>query len=245
MLKPFHTRHVVLCLCLVLAGCGEQEKVTEDPAGRSEVVDPRVLTQRAIDKQAIGAFEEAIEILDKALAVDPKFVPAHYRKGSVYEEWDRRDEAIEAYKRTLEIDPENIDARMGLGAVYAKSVLNDLAVEEYLKVAEAKPGDAEIHFKVALEYWYLQRLPQAAEYYQKTIAINPEYLQAHLNLASVYERMKEWDKALREIAISLQLGKETHNQQAVSIAERKLAFFKGRMNLTAKEMKRRTEPPFE
>ena len=227
MLKFSHTRHVLLCLFLGLAGCGEQEKVADNPTGRSKAAASRALTQQAIDKQAMGTL----------LTRDP----------TVYTStrlWRSAPEVL-AYKRTLEIDPENTDARMGLGAVYAKSILNDLAVEEYLKVAAAKPGDAEIHFKVALEYWYLQRLPQAAEYYQKTIAINPEHLQAHLNLASVYERMKEWDKALREIAISLQLGKETHNQQAVSIAERKLTFFKGRMNLTAKEMKRRTEPPFE
>jgi tetratricopeptide (TPR) repeat protein len=227
MLKLPHIRHVLLSLFLILAGCGEQEKVTKNPTDRSKAATSRALTQRAIDKQVMGTL----------LTTDP----------TVYTStrlWRSTPEVL-AYKRTLEIDPRNTNARMGLGAVYAKSVLNNLAVEEYLKVAEANPGDAEIHFKVALEYGYLQRLLQAAEYYQKTIAINPEYLQAHLNLAIVYERMKEWDKALREIAVSLQLGKETHNQQAVSIAERKLAFFKGRMNLTAKEMKRRTEPPFE
>ena len=227
MLRLPRIRHVLLCLFLVLAGCGEQKKVVEDPTGRSKAATSRALIQQAIDKQAMGIF----------LTRDPTVFTSTRL-------WRSTPEVL-AYKRTLEIDPRNTNARMGLGAVYAKSVLNNLAVEEYLKVAEAKPGDAEIHFKVALEYWYLQRLPQAAEYYQKTIAINPGYLQAHLNLASVYERMKEWDKALREIAISRQLGKETHNPQAVSIAERKLTFFKGRMNLTAKEMKRRTEPPFE
>jgi hypothetical protein len=56
--------------------------------------------------------------------------------------------------------------------------------------------------------------------------------------------MKKWDQSLKEIALSIQLGKQTGNQQAVSIAENKLLFLKGRMDLTEEEMERRTKPPF-
>jgi lipopolysaccharide biosynthesis regulator YciM len=76
------------------------------------------------------------------------------------------------------------------------------------------------------------------------IEIDPKHLQAHLNLISVYERMKNWGKAIEEIEIVKWLAGETQNQPAMSIAERKLKFIKGRMNLTEEEMKRKTEPPF-
>ncbi len=233
----------ILCLgfVLILAGC---EGSVEDPAAPSEITDPGELTQRAFQKQEIGAFEEAVEILNKALEIDPKFVPAHYRMGSVYEEWDQRKEAIAAYQQALEVDPKHLDARLGLASAYGKSFKNELAILEYEKAAALKPTDPEIHFKIALEYWYLQKLPETAEHYRKVIAMNPGHLQAHLNLASVYEHMKEWDKSLKEIALSLQLGKQTGNQQAISIAENKLLFLKGRMNLTEEEMERRTKPPF-
>ena len=230
-----------LVIVLILAGC---EGNSEDPVVPSGVTDPQELSQRAFQKQEIGAFEEAIEILNKALEIDPEFVPAHYRMGSVYEEWDRRKEAIAAYQQTLKIDPNHMDARLGLASTYGKSLKRELAILEYEKAAALKPTDPEIHFKIALEYWYLQKLPETAEHYRKVIALNPDHLQAHLNLASVYEHMKEWDQSLKEIAISLQLGKQTGNQQAVSIAENKLLFLKGRMNLTEEEMERRTKPPF-
>lgn len=226
---------------LILAGC---EGSAEDPVVPSGVTDPQELTQLAFQKQEIGAFEEAIEILNKALEIDPKFVPAHYRKGSVYEEWDQRKEAIAAYQQALKLDPKHLKARLGLASAYGKSRKNELAIREYEKVAELKPTDPEIHFKIALEYWYLQKLPETAEHYRKVIALNPDHLQAHLNLASVYEHMKKWDQSLKEIALSIQLGKQTGNQQAVSIAENKLLFLKGRMNLTEEEMERRTKPPF-
>ena len=226
---------------LILAGC---EGSAEDPVIPSGVTDPQELTQRAFQKQEIGAFEEAIEILNKALEIDPKFVPAYYRMGSVYEEWDQRKEAIAAYQQALKIESNHMDARLGLASAYSKSLKSELAILEYEKAAALKPTDPEIHFKIALEYWYLQKLPETAEHYRKVIALNPDHLQAHLNLASVYEHMKQWDQSLKEIAISQQLGKQTGNQQAVSIAENKLLFLKGRMNLTEEEMERRTKPPF-
>lgn len=241
LMSKLNFQSIFLAFILILAGC---EGNVEEPVIPRGVTDPEELTQHALKKQEIGAFEEAIEILNKALEIDPKFVPAHFRKGSVYEEWDRRKEAVTAYQKALTLEPNHLEARLGLASAYGKSRKNELAILEYEKAAVLKPTDPEIQFKIALEYWYLQKFPETAKHYQKVIALDPSHLQAHLNLASVYEHMKEWDKSLKEIAISLQLGKQTGNQQAVSIAENKLLFLKGRMNLTEAEMERRTKPPF-
>ncbi|MBV51113.1 MAG: hypothetical protein CMH77_01200, partial [Nitrospinae bacterium] len=173
-----------------------------------------------------------------------KFAPAYYQKGLIYEEWDKRKEALEAYLKAVELDPTYDDARLGLASVYGKSVLNDLAVEQYLEVAETRKNDPELQFKIALEYWYLQNIPKTANHYVRVIEIDPKHLQAHLNLISVYERMKNWGKAIEEIEIVKRLAGETQNQPAISIAEKKLKFIEGRMNLTEEEMKRKTEPPF-
>ena len=244
MSKPI-IQVLILSLCLILAGCEGGEDAGEGPVVPPGVTDPAELTQLAFQKQEIGAYGEAIEILNRALEIDPKYIPAHYRMGSVYEEWDRRKEAIAGYQQALQLDPQHLDARLGLASVYGKSFKNELAIMEFEKAAELQPADPEIQFKIALEYWYLQKLPETAEHYRKVIALNPGHLQAHLNLASVYERMKDWDKSLKEIAISLQLGKQTGNPQALAIAENKLLFLKGRMNLTEEEMERKTKPPFK
>ena len=122
--------------------------------------------------------------------------------------------------------------------------MNDMAVLEFIKVAELTPDDPEIHFKIALEYWYNQHLPETAAAYLKVIAIDPDHLQAHLNLASVYERMKQWEPAIAEIDISIKLAEATGNMQEKSIAENKLKRLKGRIHMTEEEMLRKTQPPF-
>jgi tetratricopeptide (TPR) repeat protein len=141
---------LIFWVVLIIAGC---EGTVEDPVIPSGVTDPEELTQHAFQKQEIGAFEEAIVILDKALEIDPEFVPAYYRMGSVYEEWDQRKKAVAAYQQALKLNPNHLDARLGLASAYAKSFKNELAIVEYEKAAVLKPTDPEIQFKIALEYW--------------------------------------------------------------------------------------------
>lgn len=238
--------HLLAVTALIsLVGCSGEESAKEPPVIPTGVTDPAKLTQLAVKKQEIGAFEDAIILVNKALEIDPVNLQAHYRTGLIYEEWGKKKEAVQAYQTTLKLDPNHVESRLSLASTYGKQLKNELAIMEYEKAALLKPKDAEILFKIALEYWYLQKLPQTAEYYQKVIDLNPDHLQAHLNLASVFERMKKYESALKEISISLQLGKKTGNQQAISIAENKLLFLKGRMNLTEEDWKRKTSPPFE
>lgn len=242
----FKLFHLSLALfCLFLNGCDGSTKEENVKSSPSQASDPAELIKSAVNKQETGAYDEAINILNQALEINAQFAPANYQKGLIYEEWDKREEALKEYKKAIEIDPAYDDARLGLASVYGKSVLNDLAVEQLLKVAETRKDDPEIHFKIALEYWYLQDIPKSANHYARVIEIAPEHLQAHLNLISVYERMKNWGKAIEEIETVKWLAGETQNQPAMSIAERKLKFIKGRMNLTEEEMKRKTEPPFD
>ena len=110
----------VFSLCLILSGCGGDGESPDNAAARVSATDPETLTQMAIKKQEIGAFEEAVELLDLAFATDPEYLPAHVRRGHVYREWDRRKDAVRAYGQALAIDSGNVESRLGLAEVYAK-----------------------------------------------------------------------------------------------------------------------------
>ena len=245
MTKTLIFSSVLLVLCLTLTACGGESGVQENASKKVSATDPEALTQKAVRKQEIGAYEEAIELLSSAVSADPGFLPAHIQMGHVYREWDRRKDAIRVYGQALVIDPENVESRLGLAEVYAKMNRNDMAIREYLKISETRPDDPELYFKLALEHWYIQDLEGAAKHYNKVIALNSDHLQAHLNLASVYEKMKKWEKAIEEIEIAQRIGRETNDEHAISIAEKKRGFIKGRMNLSKEEFDRKTQPPFD
>ena len=236
---------IFLCTFMMLMACDSIIETTEDVRSTALSKDPKVLLENSKEKQRIGAYDEAIEILNVAVKIDPKFVPAYNQMGLILFEADKKDESIEAFKNAIAIDPENLNSRLGLGKTYSMITRNDLAVEQYLKAADLKKNDPEILFKIALEYWYHQNLEKSKEYYNKVLEIDSSHIQTHLNLISVYESLEEWKKAIREIEVARQLGKEKNDSSVVSIAERKKKFIIGRMNLTEEEYQRKSQPPFD
>ena len=236
---------VFLFTLIMLMACDNNLETSEDTQPAALSNDPKVLLENSKEKQRIGAYDEAIEILNVAIKIDPKFVPAYNQIGMILFEADKKNESVAAFKNAIAIDPENLNSRLGLAKTYSMITRNDLAVEQYLKAADLKKNDPEILFKIALEYWYHQNLEKSKEYYNKVLEIDSSHTQAHLNLISVYERLEEWKKAIREIEISRQLGKEKKDSLVVSIAERKKKFILGRMNLTEEEYQRKSQPPFD
>ena len=236
---------VFLFTLIMLMACDNNLETSEDTQPAALSNDPKVLLENSKEKQRIGAYDEAIEILNVAIKIDPKFVPAYNQIGMILFEADKKNESVEAFKNAIAIDPENLNSRLGLAKTYSMITRNDLAVEQYLKAADLKKNDPEILFKIALEYWYHQNLEKSKEYYNKVLEIDSSHTQAHLNLISVYESLEEWKKAIREIEISRQLGKEKKDSSVISIAERKKKFILGRMNLTEEEYQRKSQPPFD
>ena len=236
---------VFLFTLIMLMACDNNLETSEDTQPAALSNDPKVLLENSKEKQRIGAYDEAIEILNVAIKIDPKFVPAYNQIGMILFEADKKNESVEAFKNAIAIDPENLNSRLGLAKTYSMITRNDLAVEQYLIAADLKKNDPEILFKIALEYWYHQNLEKSKEYYNKVLEIDSSHTQAHLNLISVYERLEEWKKAIREIEISRQLGKEKKDSSVISIAERKKKFILGRMNLTEEEYQRKSQPPFD
>ena len=151
---------LILYIFILLSACinevENQEKALSD--------DPKVLLENAREKQRIGAYDEAIEILNAALKIDSNFVPAYNQVGLIYFESDRKNESVVVYKKAMAIDPGNLQTRLGLGETYSMLTRNDLAVDQFLKAAEIKKDDPEILFKIALEYWYHQNLEKCKEH---------------------------------------------------------------------------------
>ncbi len=233
------TKFLIVILLFFLTSCSAGGDDVETFQG-----NPEELVLLAIDKQKIGASEEALELLGKLLDKNPQYLPAHLQKGKILEALGKREDALSAYQKVLAIDPDNISAHMGSGAVYGKLTHTEKAIDEYEKVAALRPNDPEIHFKIALENWYIQKFPETVASYRKVIEIKPDHLQAHLNLASVYEKMKDWEMAMEELDISIGLAQTKQDKEAIAIAENKKLFLAGRMNQSEKEFDRITQPPF-
>src|SRR5581483_9080743 len=57
-------------------------------------------------------YEEAVELCDKALAIEPELADAHCNRGMALDALDRPNEAIAAYERALSLNPAHAQAGM-------------------------------------------------------------------------------------------------------------------------------------
>lgn len=88
-----------------------------------------------------GRFEEALEWLEKVVAVEPDHEKAYYEMGLVLSQLGRNDEAIRAWKRAIELFPDNTHALHNLADTLAQTGKPGESLEWYDRYLALVPGD--------------------------------------------------------------------------------------------------------
>lgn len=119
-----------------------------------KVRQPQLFNNLALVCSATGRDAEAVDLLQKALAVDPGYPDARMHLGALYERQGRIDRAVKQYERLLSAQPGNYVARYLLANLYkARGDLAE-ASSQYLKVLEQKPDYTQAHFTYAGVHTY-------------------------------------------------------------------------------------------
>ncbi|MCS7470357.1 tetratricopeptide repeat protein [Stieleria sp. ICT_E10.1] len=84
----------------------------------------------------IGQNELALNLLDTALDVSPKYLQVHFNRGAILVELERFDEAEEQFRRQMEIDPRDPNPHAQLARVFFNRGRLDAAFAEFQKSAE-------------------------------------------------------------------------------------------------------------
>ena len=110
-----------------------------------------------------GKFEEAVKSLQKALELDPEYLPARLRLASFLLASAQWGDAATIYASILKKHPESAMAHYGLGR--ARGARNDLqgAVESLKRACELFPNYGAAHYALAQTYKRLGRMEEAVE----------------------------------------------------------------------------------
>ena len=102
-----------------------------------------------------GNYREAIILLDKAIAKNPKFKDAYLNRGICNENLNRLDSAINDYNKLLKFDPKNTSATYYIGLCKYKQNKFAEAVEYFNKALWTKgglnPSDTG-HVQITIDY---------------------------------------------------------------------------------------------
>ena len=135
----------------------------------------------------LGRHEDAIAVLDAAIAHHPAGYSLMEEKATLYDLTGRPDSAIAVLERVLETEPERVSARRLLGSIHEGQGRLGHAVKAFRTLLAFAPDDYWTWGKLARLMERLGRLPEAVEYYQEGIDANPSYAWAFHRLASLTE----------------------------------------------------------
>jgi TolB-like protein/DNA-binding SARP family transcriptional activator/Tfp pilus assembly protein PilF len=143
----------------------------------------------------------AIDLLERAVALDPEFGVAHAELAHAYAlrvtqfvpgDSEARDRAAVETEKALRLDPDLAEGH------YARAFLlwgpgghfaHELAIQEDRRALDLNPNLAEAHQHLGMVYLHIGLLDNAIEEFRKTLAIDPShrFAQQRIGIALVYQ----------------------------------------------------------
>lgn len=146
-----------------------------------------------------GNIDNAIHQYNKALELNPNYLPALCRLGVVYAELKNYDKSIEVWKQYVSASGYSGFAYGNLGYCYELAGYPSLAKAAYLKGIEKDPNDAPCRTNYGIMLARQDKITEAIRMWNPVLT----EAQIHYNLASIYqvngrkaEAKAEYQKAL-------------------------------------------------
>jgi tetratricopeptide (TPR) repeat protein len=132
--------------------------------------------------------EKAVDLLARAIEVDPNFVVAHYTQGTVHQALGNRWKAAAQFRASHQLDPTYPEPFKALGDLYlaAPRRLFDQAVEVYNKAIELRPFYADAYVGLGDAKAAKGDVDGAVSAYTKALAYNAINPRVHMSLGKIY-----------------------------------------------------------
>ena len=207
-------------LCLVLAagvpgarapqsGAASSQQAVSPPATVVAPPDAAYYFLLGRHLESEDKFDQAVDALKKAIALDPKSAEPWAELSGVYARQDNATDSVAAAEEALKLDPQNAEGNRMLGSVLAALLEQKQPLKPgddpasyatraiaALEVAHrADPDDLGLGFTLARLYLDSDRAADALPLLQRVVEQQPEYVQASLLLAEAQEASGHGDAA--------------------------------------------------
>lgn len=120
----------------------------------------------ALTAASDGRGEEALELVNRAIAAAPKNAQARYVRGLLYENSDRHKEAVEDFGRAIELNPRAADAYDHRGSERLKLGEIDGAIADFDRAIELEPAREPGHWKRGIAYYFTGRYAEGRKQFE-------------------------------------------------------------------------------
>jgi len=144
-----------------------------DEARARGAVPPELLVDRAVALKQLNRGEEALASCDAALALAPRFAPAHLIRAESLWQLGHGEAALADYDAALAAAPDFLHARSGRAALLLALSRPDEALAELQPLLKRLPGDPGLHNRHGLSLAELLRFEEALAAFDRAAALTP------------------------------------------------------------------------
>ncbi len=138
---------------------------------------------------------QAIDAMEKACLINPRFYHAFYNLGLAYQANDDHAKAVKAFEKVLEIEPKHINSQYYLGMSYGKGFNNfDKAIEFIEKGLKYGYNGTDGYVNLGISYAMKGDLQNALKSFEKGITLYPSNPNLYLNMGITYDNLGEKEK---------------------------------------------------
>jgi len=120
-----------------------------------------------------GRTEDAVDVCEKLVSVEPNDPYAHVLLGEAYRNVSRSGEAMLSFDAALALDPNCYEAYLGAGQIHAQAGRYTEAAQSYQQAVKVKPDSAPAHVSLGLAFSNLGRYEEAMQAFQEAKRLDP------------------------------------------------------------------------
>jgi len=147
---------------------------------------------------------EAVRELKRAAALLPDQPQAHFELGRAFEASGNWIAAVQEFQKLVQLAPQEPEYSYQLCNAWIK--LSDWSSRQIIKL---NPNSGRLYQGLGMEYAAQKKYDQALVAYQQAARSDPRMPEIHLAMALIRLERKEFDEALSEIGLELQLVPES------------------------------------
>ena len=147
--------------------------------------------------------------LQKAIALNPAYAPAHLNLARLAAQRERFNEAEREAREAVRLDPSNMDAASTLGMIEVRLKHGDEAVELFRRVVARAPESADAHLNLGIALADGLDLEGALREFGEAVRLAPGSAATHLNRGRVLYDLRRYEEARPELEVAVRLSPGT------------------------------------
>ena len=158
--------------------------------------------------------DEAVPVLQRAVALAPDDARAHYDLGVAFERTGASQRALGEFRTAVRLRSDFVEAQDALGAALRSAGQTAEAVGHFAEAVRLRPSAAPQHLNYGVVLWESGSADAAIAEFERALSLKPDYAEAHGNLAAALAATGRTDEAIAHFREAVRLQPDNFGTHA-------------------------------